>query len=137
SSTIQVNYAALRITAQVGEIWLVQDTPQVFTAVPNTHTASTIDARAMWLSRSLLRWPRTDSAGVFRLYHSATGQIVARQGAPVTGADGALTLTVSTDPLPAAIAQRFQVVGAGVSLAVADPAARDPLLNRPPALLST
>src|SRR5678815_5077182 len=72
SSNIHVNYAALRITAGVGEIWLVQDTPQVFTAVPNTRTASTLDARAVWLSRSLVRWPRADSAGAFRLYHSAT-----------------------------------------------------------------
>lgn len=129
SSNIHVNYAALKITAQVGEIWLVQDTPQVFTSVPNTRTASTIEARAMWLSRGLLRWPRTDSAGAFRLYHSATGQIVARQGAPVTGADGALALTVSTDPLPPAIAQRFQFVGAGVTLAVADPTALDAVLT--------
>lgn len=129
SSNIHVNYAALGITGQVGEIWLVQDTPQVFTSVPNLRSASTTDARAVWLGRGLVRWPRTDTAGTFRLYHSATGQIVARQGAPVTGADGALALAVSSDPLPPAIAERFKFVGAGVTLSVADPAALDAVLT--------
>ena len=121
SSNIHVNYQALDITGGVGEIWLVQDIPQVFTTVPNTRTASTSDARAVWLTRSLLRWPHTDTAGSFKLYHSATGQIVAAQGAPVTGADGALALAVSSDPLPPAIAQRFAYVGAGPTLALVDP----------------
>ena len=101
----------------------------MFTSVPNTRTASTTDARAIWLSRGLVRWPRTDSAGAFRLYHSATGQIALRQGAPVTGADGSLALTVSTDPLPAAIAERFKFAGVGVTLAVADPAGLDAALT--------
>lgn len=129
SSNIHVNYASLTIANQVGEIWLVQDTPQVFTSVPNLKTASTIDARAMWLSRSLVRWPRIDGAGTFRLYHAATGQISLQQGAPVTGADGAIALTVSTAPLPPAIAERFKFVGPGVTLAVADPAALDAALT--------
>ncbi|HEX3765365.1 MAG TPA: pullulanase-type alpha-1,6-glucosidase [Kofleriaceae bacterium] len=133
SANIHVNYAALEVTAGpgggVGEIWLVQDTPQVFTSAPNLRSASTIDARAVWLTRSLIRWPRADTAGAFRLYHAATGQIIARQGAPVTGADGALALTVSTAPLPAAIAARFAWVGTGVTLAVADPAALDAVLT--------
>ena len=124
SSNIHVDYASLTIASGVGEIWLVQDTPQVFTAVP-AKPVSTRDARAVWLSRGLLRWPRTDAAGAFRLYHSATGQIVVRAGAPVTGADGALSLVVSTAPLPQAIAERFKFVGAGVTLALEDPAALD------------
>ncbi|TMQ18641.1 MAG: DUF3372 domain-containing protein [Deltaproteobacteria bacterium] len=129
SSNIHVNYASLTIAGQVGEIWLVQDTPQVFTSVPNLKTASTADARAVWLSRRLVRWPRVDSAGAFRLYHSATGQIAVQQGAPVTGADGALALTASTEPLPPAIAERFKFVGTGVTLAVADPAALDAVID--------
>ncbi|HEY0480490.1 MAG TPA: alpha-1,6-glucosidase domain-containing protein [Kofleriaceae bacterium] len=128
SSNIHVTYAALGITGGIGEIWLVQDTPQVFTSAPSMRTTSTTDARAIWLSRSLIRWPGADTAGVFRLYHSATGQIDLREGAPVTGADGALALTISTDPLPAAIAERFKWVGTGVTLAVADPHALDAVL---------
>ncbi|HEX2689998.1 MAG TPA: alpha-1,6-glucosidase domain-containing protein [Kofleriaceae bacterium] len=128
SSNIHVNYAGLSITDQVGEIWLVQETPQVFTSIPNTKSTSTSDAHAVWLSRSLLRWPRVDTAGAFRLYHAATGQIVARPGAPVAGADGALPLAVFTGDLPAPIAQRFQFVSAGVTLALADEAALDAVI---------
>jgi pullulanase/glycogen debranching enzyme len=128
SSDIGVVYAGLSITNQVGEVWIVQETPQVFTSPPNTRSASADGARAVWLSRSLLRWPQVDTAGVFRLYHSATGQIVARQGAPVSGADGALPLTVSPDALPPAIADRFQFVGAGVTLALAQPDAVDAVI---------
>ena len=126
SSDIRVAYAGLTITNQVGEIWLVQETPQVFTAPPNTQTADA--ARAVWLSRSLLRWPRVNPSGVFRLYHSATGQIVANQGSPVSGADGTLPMAVSADALPADVAQRFKFVGAGVNLTLVQPAALDAVI---------
>ncbi|HET9622395.1 MAG TPA: alpha-1,6-glucosidase domain-containing protein [Kofleriaceae bacterium] len=128
TNNIHVTYAALSVTGGVGEIWLVQQTPQVFTAAPNTRTTSTTDARAVWLSNTLLRWPSADTAGQFKLYHSRTGQIVARTGAPITGADGAIALTVSTAALPPALAERFKWVGTGVTLAVTDPAALDAAL---------
>src|SRR5690606_42115436 len=75
------------------------------------------DARAVWLSQRLLQWPRTDTGGRFRLYHSAEGRIVARRGAPVAGADGALALSVARD-VPADVAARFRWVGAGAVLSV-------------------
>lgn len=128
NSNIRVVYAGLSITNQVGEVWIVQENPQVFTATPDTRSASTDTARGMWLSRGLLRWPQVDTAGVFRLYHSATGQIVARQGTAVSGADGSLPLTVSADPVPPAIAQRFKFVGAGVNLTLAQPDAIDAVI---------
>jgi pullulanase len=128
SSNIHVAYAGLTISSQVGEIWLVQETPQVFTAPPNTQTASTDAARAVWLSKSLLRWPKVDTSGVFRLYHSATGQIVTRQGAPVSGADGALPLSVSAGALPPDVAERFKFVGAGVDLTLGQPGALDAVI---------
>jgi pullulanase len=107
SSDQRIVFASLSVSQQVGEVWLVQDIPQVFTSLPNPRTTSSTDARAVWLTRSLVRWPRVDSTGVFRLYHSATGQIVVRPGAPVSGADGALAMTVFTGALPPAIAERF------------------------------
>jgi len=119
SSNIHVTYAGLGIKNQVGDVWLVQETPQVFTSPPNLRVASTTDARAVWLTRNLVRWPRADLSGSFRLYHSATGQIVARQGAPVTGSDGWLALTVATGELPPAVAERFKWVGVGATLALA------------------
>ena len=122
-------FAGLKIADRIGEIWLVQEEPRVFTSVPNTRFVSTTDARAVWLSRSLIRWPRADSAGSFKLYHSATGQIVARQGAPVTGADGALPLAVHAGTLPPAVEDRFRFVGVGVTLQLADPDAIVPVLG--------
>jgi pullulanase/glycogen debranching enzyme len=115
------------------EFWLRSGDATVFrsnplTGPPSTNTISTRDARAIWLTRALLRWPHSDATGSFRLYHSATGQIVAHFGAPVTGADGALALSVSTDPLPPAIAERFKFVAAGATLAVADSAALDAVI---------
>jgi pullulanase-type alpha-1,6-glucosidase len=106
-----------------------QDNPPIAAALPGARSTSTTDARAVWLSASLLRWPRVDAGGAFRLYHSATGQIVALPGAPVSGADGALSLTVSTAALPAPIAERFRFVGDGVTLALADPGALDAVLT--------
>jgi pullulanase/glycogen debranching enzyme len=128
SSNIHVAYAGLGIANQVAEIWIVQENPQVFNAPPDTRSTSTAGARAIWLSRSLLRWPQVDTAGVFKLYHSATGQIVARQGAPVSGADGSLALTVSASALPPAVAERFKFAGAGVTLALAQPDALDAVI---------
>ena len=40
----------------------------------------------------------------------------------MAGADDALALSVSTEPLPAALAQRFKYVAAGALLRAADPA---------------
>ena len=85
-----------------------------------------IDARAVWLNRSLAQWPgaadaatAADPTARFKLYYSAKAAIVAKPGAPVAGADGALMLTVSTAAVPPADAQRFRWVGAGPVLAVA------------------
>ncbi len=117
NDNIRVNYASLSISNRVGQIWLVQGTPSVFTSPPNTRRVSTTDARAVWLTRNLLKWPQSDDVGTFKLYHSASGQIIAPRGKPVTGADGALTLQLGGS-VPAAAAERFKYVDAGVVLAV-------------------
>ncbi|HSR96092.1 MAG TPA: pullulanase-associated domain-containing protein, partial [Kofleriaceae bacterium] len=105
------------------EIWLRSGDATIYLGPlgppAGTNTTSTVDARAVWLTRARLRWPRVDGTGEFRLYHSATGQIAARAGQPITGADGALPLTVFTGELPPAVAERFKFVGAGVTLALA------------------
>ena len=120
NADIRISFAALHATGRSGDAWLVQQEPRVFTAPPDLGRASTTDARAVWLSQRLLQWPRTDTTGRFRLHHSAEGRIVARRGAPVAGADGALTLSVAQD-VPADVADRFRWVGAGAVLSV-DPA---------------
>jgi pullulanase len=116
NNNIRIAYSSLSIANDTGTVWLVQEDPTVYTTNPDTRLVSTTDARAIWFDRATVRWPKVDSSGAFKLYHSATGQIVARRGVAVTGADGALPLTVSTEPLPPAIAERFKYVGSGVTL---------------------
>ena len=118
NDNIVVNYSALTVSGQVGQIWLVQQDATVYTAVPDTRQVATTDARAYWLNKTLLQWPRVDTAGVFKLYHSATGQLTASKDGTVGGADGAITLDVNTAALPSAAAARFAWVSPGVVLAV-------------------
>ncbi|HMZ00986.1 MAG TPA: DUF3372 domain-containing protein, partial [Burkholderiaceae bacterium] len=120
SSNIHVDYAALTIAAGVGQVWIVQGDPTVYTAAPDLRSASTTDARAYWLTGRLIQWPRVDAGGVFKLYHSATGQIRAPKDGSVSGADGALTLDANALAVPTAAATRFKYVAAGVVLAVRD-----------------
>ena len=117
NDNIRVNFAALSISNRVGQIWLVQGTPTVFTAPPDTRRVSTVDARAAWLTRDLIKWPLADAFGTFKLYHSANGQILAPRGQAVSGADGALTLSPGGS-VPADAAERFKYLDAGVVLAV-------------------
>jgi len=118
SGNIHIDYAALTITAGVGEVWLVQGEPTVYAAMPDARSASTTDARAYWLNSQLIQWPKIDATGVFKLYYSANGQIVASKDSSVSGADGSITLEANAVSVPAAAAQRFKFVAAGVVLAV-------------------
>jgi pullulanase len=92
---------------------------------------ATLDARAAWLNERWIRWPRPDSNGRFRLYHSADAQIVHRIGQTVTGADGALELSVFGGAVSLAEPARFSHVGSGIVLQVgeADRARLDALVR--------
>ena len=57
SDNIVVNYGALTVSNQVGHIWLREQDATVYTRRPDTRSASTTDARAVWLNRQLLQWP--------------------------------------------------------------------------------
>jgi len=81
-------------------------------------SAERFDARAVWLDGRLLRWPGAAPDGVYRLYHSPLGAIVARPGARVSGAAGALQLDAAGTPIPPAVATRFKYLAAGPTLAV-------------------
>ncbi|MBI3154085.1 MAG: DUF3372 domain-containing protein [Burkholderiales bacterium] len=131
-NNIRVTYSALNLSGGVGEIWLVQGDATVYTSKPDSRLASTKDARAYWLDRRLIQFPQVGTGGVFRLYHSANGQIRAAKDAPVSGADGSITLQVHAGAVPADLAERFRFVDAGVVLAVdpADQAALPGLLTR-------
>jgi pullulanase len=94
------------------------------------------EAHAVWLDARLLRWPRSDTAGIYKLYHSASAGISAAVGTKVSGADGALALELFEGTVPAAAARRFKYVEKGTTLAVrvAD-MARLPTLHRGQLLL--
>ncbi len=117
---IHIEYAKLNVVSQVADVWLVQLDATVYTAAPDTRSASTLDAKAYWLTKQLIQWPRVDGSGVFKLYHSANGQIVAAKDAAVTGADGSITLDVFTGTVPSAAATRFKYVAPGVVVSVKD-----------------
>jgi pullulanase len=90
-----------------------------------------LDARAVWLDRRLVRWPGAAPDGVYRLYHSPVAGIRATPGSKVTGSAGAITLDVSTSPVPQAAATRFKWVVSGPTLALKDAdLARMPALHR-------
>ena len=118
NDNIKVNFAALTIANKIGEIWLLQDDASVYTSFPDTRLASTTDARAYWLNKQLIKFPKGDVSGVYKLYHSATGQIKTSKDAVVAGADGSITLDVFTGTVPAADATRFKYVASGVVLSV-------------------
>jgi len=84
-----------------------------------------LEARAIWLDASRIRWPGVEPVGRFRLVRSPTGGIVATPGAVVAGAAGDKALSVDHEPLPASLAARFRHVADGATLSV--PATRDEL----------
>ncbi|MGM9480568.1 alpha-1,6-glucosidase domain-containing protein [Roseateles sp. NT4] len=110
---IHVEYAALNIQNQVGQIWMVEADATVYTAPPDLRQVSSTDARAVWLNKSLVKWPRVATSGPVRLYYSATGQISVALEAAVQGADGYITLDAFTGTVPAADALRFKYVASG------------------------
>ena len=120
-NNIRVEFGALTPTAGVADIWLIQGDATVYLNAPDTRLVSTRDARAVWLNKQLVKWPRTDmSGGTVRLYHSATGQILAPKDGKVTGADGSITLDAFSGAVPAGAAERFKWVDAGGVFAVKD-----------------
>jgi pullulanase-type alpha-1,6-glucosidase len=130
-NNIRVEFAALAIQNQMGHIWLVERDATVYTAPPDLRQVSSTDARAVWLNKTLVKWPRLATSGSVRLYHSATGQISVAPDAPVQGADGFITLDAFTGSVPAADALRFKYVGSGAVFSVrAADVARLPALHQ-------
>lgn len=118
ANDIVVKYDTLKITNQVAEVWLVQQDATLYSAAPDLRTSSLSEARGIWLNKQLIRWPRVNTSGVIKLYHSSTGQIKARKDEKVSGADGFIALDAFTGTVPAAVASRFKWVGNGATLSV-------------------
>ena len=118
TDNIRVDFGNLQVTNQVGEVWLVQQDPLVYTAQPDLRSSSLSQARAVWLTKQAIQWPRVNAAGTVKLYYSTTGQIKARKDEAVSGADGFITLEANTTGLSAAVRARFQWVTPGAVFAV-------------------
>ena len=84
-------------------------------------SADIVPARAVWLSRSLIQWPGLPAQGRYVLVSSARAALVVKVGERVAGADDALPLSISVEPPPPALAQRFRYVAPGVLLRAPDP----------------
>ena len=118
NDNIRIDFGNLKVTDQVGEVWLVQQDPMVYTAQPDLRSSSLSQARAVWLTKQAIQWPRVNALGTVKLYYSATGQIKARKDESVSGADGFITLEASSAALPAAVSARFKWVTPGAVFAV-------------------
>ena len=118
NDNIRVDFGSLKITAQMGEIWLVQQDPVVYTAKPDLRSSSLSQARAIWLGKQWIQWPRVNASGTVKLYYSATGQVTARKDEAVSGADGFITLDAFNTALPAETLTRFKWVTPGAVFAV-------------------
>ena len=117
-NNIHVEYAALTVANQIGQIWLVERDATVYAAPPDLRQVSSTDARAVWLNKSLVKWPRIATSGPVRLYYSATGQISVAADALVQGADGFITLDAFSGSVPAADALRFKYLASGAVFSV-------------------
>ena len=120
-NNIRVEFSALTVQNQVGHIWLVERDATVYTAPPDLRQVSSTDARAVWLNKSLVKWPRMAAVGGVRLYHSATGQISVAPDAPVQGADGYIRWTPSPAPYPPPMGCASSTSAAAPSSACAPP----------------
>jgi pullulanase len=84
--------------------------------------AMQVEASAYWLNRSTIKWPnarKNSKVGRFQLVYSDSAAVFAKVGEPLKGALGAINLSVSSAPLPPALATRFKYVVDGVVLLVA------------------
>jgi len=91
----------------------------VLVSPPAGRTA--VAAHAVWLDAQRLRWPQMPISGRYRLFHSASGQLVTNIGEPVRGADGAIALSVVANfsaRTTSSVVDRFKYVKEGVTLAV-------------------
>jgi pullulanase len=115
---IRVDYASLKIVNQTAEVWIVQQDSTVYAGgAPDLRASSLSEARAVWLDRQMIQWPRVNAAGNVKLYWSATGQVKARLDEKVSGADGSITLDAATTFVPAP-GGRFKWVAPGAIFAV-------------------
>jgi len=105
-----------RIRAQTSDLMAACDAPEGALTVHTARLGLPTDARAIWIDAGTIRWPGGVRGGRYALYVSDSAQLTVRVGERVQGADRVIRLQLSTDSLPRAVRERFQHVGAGVTL---------------------
>ena len=80
--------------------------------------AKNVEAAALWLDHTRIKWPGMEATHTFALYHAGNGGVIAETGAVVTGADGKIVLAVDKTALPKALLERFNYAGSGVVIRV-------------------
>jgi pullulanase len=73
------------------------------------------DARAIWLSSSIIQWPKVnaDASDQFALYFSRSGTLNAEKSKPVEGFDARIALVPRNGMLPTQPTERFKHLEAG------------------------
>ncbi len=107
---------AANIATQGQQIWLKSGDCSTYASAAAASGLNLGVARALWLSRQTLAWPGSDTGGQFRLHYAARGGIQVDPTAGVSGADGAIDLSVTT--LDTGLATRFRQVAGALALAV-------------------
>jgi pullulanase len=103
-----------------------QSTDALLTACNASQFATTLvparqnitDARAIWLSSSIIQWPRVnaEASDQFALYFSRSGALQAEKGKPGEGFDARIPLVPRNGILPMQLTERFKYLEAGALL---------------------
>ncbi|MBX3619170.1 MAG: DUF3372 domain-containing protein [Rhizobacter sp.] len=107
---------AADIATRGQQIWLKSGDCSTYASAAAASGLNLGVARALWLSRQTMVWPGSAADGQFRLHYAAQGGIEVDPSTGVSGADGALDLSVTT--LSAGLATRFRQVAGALALAL-------------------
>ena len=88
------------------EIWLVEGDNSVHYQLPRGDI-STRNAKAYWIDRDTLLWPRVDAGGEFRLFYNGDGGLQVDED--ITGSAGSVPLTV-TDQLSDDLREQYRYI---------------------------
>lgn len=100
-----------------GEIWQLEGDCTIYRARPALKVGDVKQARAHWLERGLLAWPKAAAGNTYRLYYARSGGITSGE----TGISGGqwIPLTVDTAGLPSTSVEKFPHLAGATALKLA------------------
>ncbi len=99
------------------EIWMLEGDCAIYAAAPALSYGNLANARAHWLSATVLAWPGAPAGATYKLFYAANGGL-AFGDTGVSGADG--SVAVSAAALPDAIRQTYPHLANATGLRLAD-----------------